>query len=325
MAYDYANSDGAFLRENVKGSSFEMTYAGALSFLRRNYSRNLDGVDIAVSGIPFDGAVTNRPGCRFGPRAIRGASTELASLNAFPFGFDIFDTLAVVDYGDCALDPHNPAGIAEAISNHARSILATDTKMLTFGGDHFVSYPLIRAHAEKHGPVALVQFDAHCDTWDDGGYTLNHGSMFLHAKKDNLIDVDKSIQVGLRSYNDSDHGFEILTSPWVHRNGVEAVLEVIQERVGDTPCYITFDIDCLDPAFAPGTGTPVPGGLATWQALELVRGLGPLNMVGFDLVEVSPAYDHADVTAMAAATIAHDWLAVMAIKAGAKPAPVGRL
>ena len=128
-----------------------MTHAGALSFLRRNYSRNLDGVDIAVSGIPFDGAVTNRPGCRFGPRAIRGASTELASLNAFPFGFDIFDTLAVVDYGDCALDLHNPAGIAEAISNHARSILATDTKMLTFGGDHFVSYPLIRAHAENTG------------------------------------------------------------------------------------------------------------------------------------------------------------------------------
>ena len=149
--------------------------------------------------------------------------------------------------------------------------------------------------------------------------------MFLHAKKDNLIDVDKSIQVGLRSYNERDHGFEILTSPWVHRNGIDAVLEVIQERVGDTPCYITFDIDCLDPAFAPGTGTPVPGGLATWQALELIRGLGPLNMVGFDLVEVSPAYDHADVTAMAAATIAHDWLAVMAIKAGAKPAPVGRL
>ena len=160
--------------------------------------------------------------------------------------------------------------------------------MLTFGGDHFVSYPLIRAHAEKHGPVALVQFDAHCDTWDDGGYTLNHGSMFLHAKKDNLINVDKSIQVGLRSYNESDHGFEILTSPWVHRNGIDAVLDIIQERVGDTPCYITFDIDCLDPAFAPGTGTPVPGGLATWQALELVRGLGPLNMVGFDLVEVSP-------------------------------------
>ena len=325
MTYDYVNSDGAFLRKDLKGSSHEMTYAGALSFLRRNYSRDLKGVDVAVSGIPFDGAVTNRPGCRFGPRAIRGASTELASLNMFPFGFDIFDTLAVVDYGDCALDPHNPQTIPDAITDHARGILASDAKMLTFGGDHFVSYPLIRAHAEKHGPVALIQFDAHCDTWDDGGYTLNHGSMFLHAKKDNLIQVDKSIQVGLRSYNDSDHGFEILTSPWVHRNGVDAVLDTIMERVGDTPCYITFDIDCLDPAFAPGTGTPVPGGLATWQALELIRGLEPLNMVGFDLVEVSPAYDHADVTAMAAANIAHDWLAVMAKKAGAVPAPIGKI
>jgi agmatinase len=325
MTYDYVDSDAAFLRKDTKGSRHEMSYAGALSFLRRNYSRDLDGVDIAVSGVPYDGAVTNRPGCRLGPRAIRGASTELASLKAFPFGFDIFETLAVVDYGDCALDPHKPDTIVDAITDHARAILATDTKMLTFGGDHFVSYPLLRAHAEKHGPVALVQFDAHCDTWDDSGYTLNHGSMFLHAKKQNLLQVDKSIQVGLRSYNDTDHGFEILTSPWVFRNGIDAVLDAIHGRVGDTPCYITFDIDCLDPAFAPGTGTPVPGGLATWQALELIRGLEPLNMVGFDLVEVSPAYDHAEITAMAAANIAHDWLAVMAKKAGAKPQPVGKV
>jgi len=149
--------------------------------------------------------------------------------------------------------------------------------------------------------------------------------MFLQAKEDGLLRVDKSIQVGLRSYNDSDHGFEILTSPWVHRNGIDATLDVIRERIGDTPCYISFDIDCLDPAFAPGTGTPVPGGLASWQALELIRGLETLNMIGFDLVEVSPAYDHADVTAMAAANIAHDWLAVMARKAGAIPQPVGRV
>jgi len=325
MTIDYFNSDAAFLREDIKGTSHEMTYAGALSFLRRKYTRNLDGVDIVVSGIPFDGAVTNRPGCRFGPRAIRSASTELASLKAFPFGFDIFETLAVVDYGDCALDPHNPASIPETITNHARHILKSDVTMLTFGGDHFVSNPLIRAHAEKHGPVALLQFDAHCDTWEDGGSPLNHGSMFLQAKEDGLLRVDKSIQVGLRSYNDSDHGFEILTSPWVHRNGIDATLDVIRERIGDTPCYISFDIDCLDPAFAPGTGTPVPGGLASWQALELIRGLEPLNMIGFDLVEVSPAYDHADVTAMAAANIAHDWLAVMARKAGAIPQPVGRV
>ena len=325
MSVNYTSSDAAFLKDDVKGTSHEMTYAGALSFLRRKYTRDLTGVDIAVSGIPFDGAVTNRPGCRFGPRAIRGASTELASLKAFPFGFDMFETLAVVDYGDCALDPHAPQTVPDAITEHARQILATDTKMLTFGGDHFVSYPLIRAHAEKHGPVALLQFDAHCDTWDDEGSPLNHGSMFLHAKEDKLLQVDKSIQVGLRSYNDSDHGFEILTSPWVHRNGIDATIDQILNRVGDTPVYVTFDIDCLDPAFAPGTGTPVPGGLATWQALEMIRALEPLNMIGFDLVEVSPAYDHADVTAMAAANIAHDWLAVMAKKAGAKPQPVGKI
>ena len=325
MPDKYADTDSAFLKDEVKGSNYEMTYAGALSFLRRKYTRDLDGVDIAVSGIPFDGAVTNRPGCRFGPRAIRASSTELASLNAFPFNFNPFDTLAVVDYGDCAIDPHDPQSVPEAIANHARHILRADTKMLTFGGDHYVSYPLIRAHAEKHGPVALLQFDAHCDTWDDGGSPLNHGSMFLQAKENNLLQVDKSIQVGLRSSNDSDHGFEILTSPWIHRNGVEATIDRILKRIGDTPVYITFDIDCLDPAFAPGTGTPVPGGLATWQALEMIRAFEPLNMVGFDLVEVSPAYDHADITANAAATVAYDWIAVMAKKAGAIPDPIGHI
>lgn len=325
MTRDYINTDAAFRREDVKGSDYEMTYAGALSFLRRKYTRDLSNVDIAVSGIPFDGAVTNRPGCRFGPRAIRAASTELASLNAFPSGIDIYQTLAIADYGDCALNPHDPTTIPDAIADHARQILATDTKMLTFGGDHFVAYPLIKAHAEKYGPVALVQFDAHCDTWEDGGSALNHGSMFLRAKEENLIDVDRSIQVGLRSYNDHDHGFEILTCPWVHRHGVDQVIERILDRVGDGPAYISFDIDCLDPAFAPGTGTPVPGGIATWQALEFIRGLEPLNMVGFDLVEVSPPYDHAEITANAAASIAHEWLAVMALKAGAKPNPVGHL
>ena len=322
---DYNDSDQAFLKQQIKGTKHEMTYAGALSFLRRKYSRDLDGIDLVVSGIPFDGAVTNRPGTRFGPRAIRAASTELASLDAFPFGFNPFDTLAMVDYGDCALDPHNPQSIPDAITNHARSILAHGCKMLTFGGDHFVALPLIRAHAEKHGPVALVQFDAHSDTWDDGGSHLNHGSMFLQGLNEGVIDPSRSIQVGLRSWNDSAHGIEILTSPWVHRNGIPATLEAIMERVGDHPAYISFDIDCLDPAFAPGTGTPVPGGLATWQALELVRGLTPLNMIGMDLVEVSPAYDHADITAMAAANIAHDWICVMAEKAGAKRKVVGRV
>ena len=325
MSVDYNTTDGAFLKKSAKGNDHEISFAGALSFLRRKYSRDLKGVDIAVSGIPFDSAVTNRPGCRFGPRAIRAASGDLATLPAFPFGFEIFDKLAVVDYGDCALNPHDPSSIPGAIEEHARTILAGGAKMLTFGGDHFVSLPLVRAHAEKHGPVALLQFDAHSDTWDDGGSGLNHGSMFLQACREGLIQTERSIQIGIRSHNDDSHGFEILTAPWVHRNGVAATLDAILERVGDAPCYVSFDIDCLDPAFAPGTGTPVPGGLATWQALELVRGLTPLNMVGFDLVEVSPPFDHAETTALAAANIAHDWLGVMAEKAGAKPKPTGKV
>ena len=322
---DYTNSDQAFLRHQVKGTTHEMTYGGALSFLRRKYSRDLDGVDIVVSGVPFDGAVTNRPGCRFGPRAIRASSTELASLPAFPFGFDPFETLAVIDYGDCPLNPHKPETITEAITRHARDIITSGAKMLTFGGDHFISLPLLRAHAERYGPVALLQFDAHSDTWDAGDEWLNHGSMFLEASREGVIDASRSVQLGIRSFNDSDHGFELLTAPWVHREGVDRCLEVIRDRIGDAPCYVSFDIDCLDPAFAPGTGTPVSGGLASWQALALIRGLVPLNMVGFDLVEVSPPYDHAEVTALAAATIAHDWLAVMAQRAGARPQPTGRL
>lgn len=303
--------DQAWRKQEIKGTDYELTYAGALSFARRRYSRDLAGVDIAVSGIPFDSAVTNRPGTRFGPRAVRAASTQLAELNAFPFGFDPFDTLAVVDYGDCALNAHDPMSVPHDIAQHARNILATDTAMLTFGGDHFVAYPLIKAHAEKHGPVALLQFDAHCDTWESTG-PLDHGTMFLSAVNEGLIDVDHTIQVGLRTHNDIDVGFQVLTAPWVHRQGVDAVLEAIYARIGDRPVYLSFDIDALDPAFAPGTGTPVSGGLASWQALELMRGLGGLNMVGMDLVEVSPPYDHAEITALAGANVAYDWLCVMA-------------
>lgn len=303
--------DQAWRKTEVGGTAYELTYAGALSFLRRKYSRDLAGVDIAVSGIPFDSAVTYRPGCRLGPRAIRAASVQLAELKSFPFGFDPFDTLKVVDFGDCHLDPHNPMTVPDSIADHARAILATDTAMLTFGGDHFVAYPLIKAHAEKHGPIALLQFDAHCDTWASSG-PLDHGTMFLTAVKEGLIDVDHSIQVGLRTHNDIDVGIEVKDARWVHQHGVEATLEAIRARVGDRPVYLSFDIDVLDPAFAPGTGTPVSGGLASWQALELIRGLGAVNMIGMDLVEVSPPYDHAEITAIAAATIANDWLCVMA-------------
>jgi agmatinase len=149
--------------------------------------------------------------------------------------------------------------------------------------------------------------------------------MFARAVAEGIIDVSKSTQVGLRTYNDSDHGFEILTSPWVHRNGIDAAIEIVRERAGDAPVYLSFDIDGLDPAFAPGTGTPVAGGLASWQGLEFVRGLAPLDLIGMDIVEVAPAYDHAEITAIAAANMAYDWLAVLAKKKGAPTKPVGRI
>lgn len=317
--------DQAFRKEDISRTWPEMTYAGVLSFLRRQYSTDFANADVVVSGIPFDNAVTNRPGCRLGPRALREASTQLAELKSFPHGFDPFDTLNVIDAGDCYIDPHHPAKTIETITSHASSILNAGAKTLSLGGDHFVSYPLLKAHAEKHGPVALIQFDAHCDTWPDEDDATDHGVMFGRAITEGIIDVSASTQVGLRTYNDSDWGFEILTSPWIHRNGIDATLKTIKERAGDRPVYITFDIDCLDPAFAPGTGTPVVGGLASWQALELIRGLEGLNFVGFDIVEVSPPFDHAEITAIAGATFAYEWLCLLAKDKGAKTAHVGRI
>lgn len=319
------SGDQAFRKSDNMGRWPEMTYGGALSFLRRRYSRDLDGVDLAVMGVPYDSAVTFRSGCRLGPQAVRAASVQLAELLAFPWGFDPFETLGVVDYGDVFLDPHHPDTIAPAIYTAARDIIAGGTKLLSIGGDHSIAYPLIKAHAEKYGPVALVQFDAHCDTWPDDGTRMDHGTMFARAARDGIIDVSRSTQVGLRTYNDSDHGFEILTSPWIHRNGIDAVLDVVRTRAGDAPVYISFDIDGLDPAYAPGTGTPVPGGLASWQALEFIRGLAGLNLIGMDLVEVSPPFDTSEITALAAAHVAHDWICVLAQAAVAVMSPVGRV
>ncbi len=317
--------DQAFRATEPTGRWPEMTYAGAVSFLRRRYSRDLAGVDVVISGVPYDGAVTHRPGCRLGPQAIRAASVQLAELKAFPFGFDPFERLAAVDYGDCFVDPHHPESVPAAIEAHAAEIIASGARMLTFGGDHFVAYPLLKAHAARYGPIALVQVDAHCDTWPDDGVRLDHGTMFARAAAEGVIDPARSTQIGLRTYNDHDCGFEILTAPWVHRQGVDAAIAVARERAGDAPVYISFDVDGLDPAFAPGTGTPVPGGLASWQALELIRGLGGLDLVGMDVVEVSPPFDHAEITALAAATVAHDWLCLLAERNGAERRPVGRL
>ena len=237
---------------------------------------------------------------------------QLAELKAFPYGFDPFDHLAVIDYGDCFFDFGHPENVVEVLQRHAAGILESGASMLTFGGDHFITYPLLRAHAEKFGPLSLVQFDAHCDTWEDDGNRIDHGSMFLRAANEGLIVPERSVQIGLRTHNDHTHGFNIITSPWIHRNGIDATIEKVSEIIGEHQAYLTFDIDCLDPSCAPGTGTPVIGGLSSAQALEIFRGLEHLNYIGMDLVEVSPPFDQSEITAIAAATFAHDYLCMRA-------------
>ncbi|MBT95621.1 MAG: agmatinase [Acidimicrobiaceae bacterium] len=300
-----------------------MTFGGALSFLRRNYTRDLADVDIAVTGIPFDMATSNRPGTRLGPRAIRAASVGLAELEAYPFGFDPFAYLKVADYGDCFLDYGYPQRCVELIESHADEIIKTKTMMLSMGGDHFVTYPLLKAHAKKYGPLSLIHFDAHCDTWEDDGSRLDHGSMFLRAIREEIIDPKTSVQIGIRTHNTDTYGFTVLGAPWVHREGIPAVIDIIREIVGKRKAYLTFDIDCLDPAFAPGTGTPVSGGLSTAQALEAIRSLGEFEIVGMDVVEVAPQYDVSEITAIAAATLLHDFICLQAVKAGAVLQPFG--
>jgi agmatinase len=310
---DQIFGDGAIRRTSPYGSSIENTYAGVLSFMRRNYTRDLTGVDVAISGVPLDLSTTFRPGARLGPAAVRAASVQLAELKPYPWGFDPFDELAVIDYGDCWFDAHNPLSIKPAIIEHARTILASGAKMLTLGGDHFITYPLLQAHAEKYGkPLSLIHFDAHCDTWaDDNPDSLNHGTMFYKAVKEGLIDPKTSVQVGIRTWNDDFMGLNILDAPWVHANGTEATIARIKQIVGDNPTYLTFDIDCLDPAFAPGTGTPVAGGLTSAQGLQIVRAMETVNLVGADVVEVSPPFDQSELTAIAAAHLACDLLCVL--------------
>jgi len=316
--------DQAFRAETHKGTVIESTYAGARSFMRRRYGRDLSGIDIAVTGVPFDQATTNRPGARFGPEAIRRASAQLAWGPIWPWMFDPFDTLAVIDYGDCWYDHATPGAIDAALEAHAGEILDAGAGMLSLGGDHYVTYPLLKAHHARHGPLALVQFDAHRDVEEDNARRIDHGTMFRYAIEDGLIDPERSVQIGIRSTyrGERRHGMTIIHADRVHSAPPAEIAKLIARAVGDTRAYLTFDIDCLDPAFAPGTGTPVPGGLSTHQALSILRGLVDVDFAGADVVEVSPTYDTSEVTALAAATIALEYLCLKAARAGATPVPV---
>ena len=304
--------DQAFTRTEAKGLSYENAFGGAPSFLRRRYTKDLTGFDLAVTGVPFDQAVTNRTGTRLGPRAIREASTLQPYDPPYGWGFDPLGEFAVADYGDLAFDYAKVADFPETLTNHIRGILAQGAGSVTLGGDHYISFPILKAYAEKYGPLSLIHFDAHSDTWrDDDMARIDHGTMFYKAIKLGLIDPARSVQVGIRTVNeDGAFGMNIIDAPEVHEIGPKAVAAKVREIVGDSPAYLSFDIDCLDPAFAPGTGTPVWGGLSSAQAAAILRGIAGVNLMGGDIVEVSPPFDTTGATAIAGAHVAMEIIAL---------------
>ncbi len=301
--------DTAFAREDPRGLSFENTFGGATSFLRRRYTKDLAGVDLAVTGVPFDQAVTNRPGARLGPRAIREASALQSPDPPYGWGFDPLSEFTIVDYGDMAFDYASVADFPDALSEHIRTILAAGAGSLVLGGDHSITLPILRAHAEAFGPLSLIQFDAHTDTWkDDDMARIDHGTFLYKAVKLGLVEPARSVQVGIRTENPDTLGFNIIDAREVHENAAADVARMIRRIVADHPVYLSFDIDALDPAFAPGTGTPVWGGLASWQAAAILRGLAGINLAGGDVVEVSPPFDTTGATAIAGAHVAMEIL-----------------
>ncbi|MEO0402350.1 MAG: agmatinase [Pseudomonadota bacterium] len=307
MALEEAKTqiDHAFTREDLRGPSYELTFAGATSFLRRRYTKDLTGVDIAVTGVPFDQAVTNRPGTRLGPRAIREASSLQAPDAPYGWPFDVLSEHVIIDYGDMPFDYANIPAFPDALTAHIRTILAADVPSVVLGGDHYISFPILKAYAEKFGPISLIQVDAHTDTWpDDDMARVDHGTMFYKAVKSGIVDPATSVQIGIRTTNEDTLGVNIIDAPEFHEIGPHAAAERARQIVGDRPCYVSFDIDGLDPAFAPGTGTPVWGGLSSAQAAALLRGLAGINIKGGDVVEVSPPFDTTGATAIAGAHVA---------------------
>jgi agmatinase len=294
-------------------------YSNAMTFLRRPYVKNpvSADADVVVFGVPLDMATSGRPGARMGPDAIRRASVNLAwEGKKFPWDFNVFDKTKVIDSGDLVFDTGDAEDFTYRLEAATNEILKSGKTMLALGGDHFITLPILRAYAKHHGEMALIHFDAHTDTYANGS-NYDHGTMFYHAPKEGLISAKHSVQIGIRTeYNYDDHGFNVINAMQANDQSAEEIVAQIRSIIGDKPVYITFDIDCLDPAFAPGTGTPVCGGLNSDKVLKIIRGLAGINVVGMDVVEVSPPYDQSDLTALAGATIALELLYVWASKEG---------
>ncbi|CAM3885150.1 MULTISPECIES: agmatinase [Pseudoalteromonas] len=292
-------------------------YSNGMTFLRQPMVQNITDInaDVVVLGLPFDMATSGRPGARLGPDAIRRASVHLAwEETKYPWTFKLFERLKVADAGDFTYPVGDAEYFTAKLEQAATGILSQGKTILGLGGDHFVTLPLLRAHAKRFGKMALVHFDAHTDTYSNGS-RYDHGTMFYHAPKEGLIDVEHSIQIGIRTdFDQSKHEFAVIDAMTANDLSAQTIAEQIKARVGDLPVYITFDIDCLDPAFAPGTGTPVCGGLTSDKVLKVLRALKGINMIGMDVVEVSPSYDQSELTAIAAATIASELLHLWALK-----------
>ena len=268
---------------------------------------------IVIAGVPLDIGTSIRAGARFGPRAIREASRMLAD-GAHPTAWVEPAKKSVADIGDFAIALGDIPGSLKLIEQQAAPL----GHLVALGGEHGITLPLLRALAKRKGPLGLIQFDAHVDTWPENfGQVYSHGAVFYHAINEGLVDPRRMIQIGIRSPMEREvydwtveRGVTILSAQDMHERGVKAVADQARAVVGTAPCYLTFDIDALDPAFAPGTGTPEIGGLASWQAQGILRGLADLNFAGMDVVEVAPAYDVSEITALAAAAIVYEYLAL---------------
>ncbi len=298
-------------------------YAGPSTFCRLPELRDVPYCDVAILGIPFDSGTSYRPGARFGPQAIRQASRHLRTNFHPQYDTEPFKTIQVADAGDVACNPYS---IEEAISQievAADELYKQAGSILSLGGDHTIAVPLLRSINKVAGQVALVHFDAHLDTWDTYfGAPYTHGTPFRRAAEENLFSDDSSMHVGIRGplysrndlVQDAELGFKVVHCDELQEHGIDHVVKRIRDRVGDLPMYLSIDIDVLDPAHAPGTGTPEIAGMSSRELVGILRGLQGLNLVGGDIVEVSPAYDHAEITSLAAATIAFEMINLIACR-----------
>ena len=299
-------------------------YAGIATFARLPRLDQVKSADVAIVGIPFDSGVSYRPGARFGPSHVRESSRLLRPYNPAK-DVEPFAEQQVADAGDIAVNPFVIHEAIETIESEASQLLATGAKLMTIGGDHTIALPLLRALHAIHGPIAVVHFDAHLDTWDTYfGVETTHGTPFRRASEEGLIDMTASMHVGIRGplYSSQDLaedtrlGFQIVSCRDVELHGLGYALDAIKNRVGDRPTYVSVDIDVLDPGHAPGTGTPEAGGLTSRELLEMIRLFGEMNLISADVVEVAPAYDHAQITGIAAAHVTYELISAMAAGRG---------